>query len=348
MTGTEKIMKQKVLEKKKLPEFLDEILKTRAVIAPVKEEDHSVYSPLKKGADVCLDFLRPMKSAKEVFFPQNEVMFYFNQRTQKMVEPPPAGETLLFGVTPCDLAGIAAQDKLFSSGEFKDSYYLRRRKQTIIAGMGCPEPGETCFCHSFGIDRFSSAVADLFFNPLEDRFVIDVNTQNGEELVKNLPEASEKELEELKKLKGEIPQFSMEPIPLEDMVKVVGEHFDSPVWDEVAMRCIGCAACTFVCPTCHCFDITDETRKDVGRRMRTWDGCMFPKFTLHASGHNPRTQAGQRMRQRVLHKFSYFNDNQGIISCTGCGRCVEVCPVNLDIRDILKRLSEYILETSDK
>jgi len=342
-------MKHRILKKDNLQEFLNKLIQSFHVIAPVRQNNYSLYRSIERGEDVCLDFVRPMKSAKEVFFPQNEVMFYFNQRSQKMIEPKTKEtNTILFGAPACDLAGIAAQDKLFQSGDFKDPYYIKRRTQTILIGLGCPEPEETCFCHIFDIDRLSSSVADLFFIPLDDIYYIKVNTIKGEDLVKDMPEPDAKEKKALKQLMDKPAEFSIEKIPLEDLVNALGENFASPLWDELATRCIGCAVCTFVCPTCHCFDITDDTKKDLGRRVRTWDGCMFPKFTLHASGHNPRTAGGQRMRQRVLHKFSYFKDNQGIISCTGCGRCIMVCPVNMDIRDTLKKLSEELASASKK
>ena len=152
----------------------------------------------------------------------------------------------------------------------------------------------------------------------------------------------------MKQLREKPVEFSGEPVHLQDLVRAMPENFKADFWDDLAMKCIGCAACTFVCPTCHCFDITDEGKRELGRRVRTWDGCMFPKFTLHASGHNPRTSAGQRVRQRVLHKFSYFRDNQGVISCTGCGRCIEVCPTGMDIRDILKAIAGEVLESPKK
>jgi len=344
-------MKEKILAKEKLTSFLDELLKTYRVVAPVSSGNYSLYRTLEHGDDICLDYLRPMKSAKEIFFPQNEPLFYFNKRTNKVVEPPEGEKsTVLFGVTPCDLAGIAAQDRILSSGTFKDSYYVRRRSQSILIGIACPIPGETCFCNVFDIDRFASDITDLFFIPLKDLYLIRVNTEQGEKLVENLREAKEADLREAERLAAQPAEFkeAIMPLALEELSHLLTEEFESPIWDDIARKCIGCAACTFVCPTCHCFDITDEMRRDIGLRSRTWDGCMFPMFTLHASGHNPRTNATQRIRQRILHKFAYFKDNQGIISCTGCGRCVEVCPVNVDIRQILKYLSETLKEATKK
>lgn len=336
-------MQNKILDKKSLKGFIEQQIKVRSVIAPVCDEKQSLYKPLEKPEDLCLDYLRPARSAKEIFFPQNEVLFYFNKKSQKIVnEPEKDVDTLLFGVTPCDLAGIAAQDKLFTEGQYVDVYYVKKRKKTIIAAMGCPEPGETCFCHWFDIDRFGSDLADLFFIPLDDKYVIQVNSERGGKLVSELPEATEDDMKAVEELKSAKVEFTTEPVNLEELAEILPEHFDDDLWDDIARRCIGCGTCTFICPTCHCFDITDETSGDLGRRVRTWDGCMFQKFTLHASGHNPRESQGQRTRQRVLHKFAIFPDNQGCVSCTGCGRCIMACPVGMDIRETLRILSESL------
>jgi ferredoxin len=344
-----KKMKPRILLKENLPAFLDSLLEKYGVIAPSKVDNYSLYRPIEKGSDVCLDYLRPMKSAKEIFFPQNEVLFYFNKKTQKQVAPEDSGKKLvLFGVTSCDLEGIAIQDRLFISDDYVDVYYSRRRNQTLLIGMGCPSPDDTCFCHIFNIDRLYSSVADIFMVPLEDRFFIEIITPEGEELVSGFAEADENDFAALKKLNAAAVASSIDKSTPKKVAEILSDSFESTAWEDFAMRCINCAACTFVCPTCHCFDITDESKRDLGRRMRTWDGCMFKKFTLHASGHNPRTQSGQRMRQRVLHKFSFYNDNLGVVSCTGCGRCIDVCPVNIDIREIIKAIEDGALVKAAK
>lgn len=333
-------MKDRILSKAELPRFLDKLLESGRVIAPVDQGDYSLYRPLEKGEQVCLGYTRPARSAKEVFFPQNETLFYFLERTQKGLEHPETNErTVVFGVPACDLRGIEAQDRLFESGAFQDSYYMKHRRSALLIGLGCLEPGASCFCHYFDIDPLACPSADLFFVPVGKSFYISVHTAEGERLVGELPAATDDQRAALEQLRARPAEFSTEKVPLDSVVRALKERFEDPLWEAVAAKCIGCAACTFVCPTCHCFDITDETLRGVGRRVRTWDSCAFPKFTLHASGHNPRTATPQRMRQRILHKFSYYEDNQGMISCTGCGRCIEVCPVNLDIREILAELA---------
>jgi ferredoxin len=124
--------------------------------------------------------------------------------------------------------------------------------------------------------------------------------------------------------------------------KVVTDLFDAPFWDDVGFSCINCGTCTYLCPTCWCFDIQDEVLGKEGDRMRNWDSCMFPLFTLHGSGHNPRDYKMNRVRQRFMHKLKYYVDKyQNGVQCSGCGRCVRYCPVNIDIRDVAELMNGY-------
>ncbi|UCG91125.1 MAG: 4Fe-4S dicluster domain-containing protein, partial [candidate division WOR-3 bacterium] len=126
---------------------------------------------------------------------------------------------------------------------------------------------------------------------------------------------------------------------VEDLGKKL-DNFDGSYWETLHQKCLGCGICTYFCPTCHCFDINDEVIKSHGRRVRTWDSCMFPLFTLHASGHNPRPTKKERMRQRIIHKFNYSKKYYGKTFCVGCGRCIINCPVNVDVRRIVKEIME--------
>jgi ferredoxin len=123
-----------------------------------------------------------------------------------------------------------------------------------------------------------------------------------------------------------------------DTLALYGADF----WEAVHFSCVNCGICTYLCPTCWCFDIQDETHGRAGHRIRNWDACMFPLFTLHASGHNPRGQKIDRVRQRFMHKLKYYVDTyKNGVACVGCGRCVQHCPVNIDIREVITLMNEY-------
>jgi ferredoxin len=123
--------------------------------------------------------------------------------------------------------------------------------------------------------------------------------------------------------------------------RFLADGFESPEWPAVSLRCLGCGACAYTCPTCHCFDIVDEGVAGSGIRARNWDACQFPMFTMHASGHNPRSGQAQRQRQRIFHKFKIYPDKFGEILCTGCGNCTRNCPVSLGVRPVLAKFSEF-------
>jgi ferredoxin len=128
------------------------------------------------------------------------------------------------------------------------------------------------------------------------------------------------------------------PVMTAESVQRLRSAYDSQLWETAGRKCLGCGTCSYLCPTCHCFDISDEVRDGAGRRVRTWDCCAFPQFTLHASGHNPRPTPKERWRQRIMHKFRYAVENFGIPFCVGCGRCIRNCPVSMDLRAALKEL----------
>jgi len=122
--------------------------------------------------------------------------------------------------------------------------------------------------------------------------------------------------------------------------KSIMELYGADFWDDAAFACINCGTCTYVCPTCWCFDIQDETRGKSGVRIKAWDSCMYPLFTIHTTGHNPRETKVQRVRQRFMHKLKYYMDKyEDGIMCVGCGRCVRSCPVNIDIRRVCQAMN---------
>jgi len=233
-------------------------------------------------------------------------------------------------------------DAVFASEPFPDKPYMSRREVTTIVGLGVPAerrpPGS--FSEELGISGMDGTGSDVFITEVADgRFVAEILTARGEEFAACFSggkETSAEDLGRLDALRREAAARAGGELAAEDFYRKMDGMFDSPLWDEIGERCTGCGVCTYLCPTCHCFDIQDETYHGVGARVRNWDTCQFELFTREASGHNPRPNRNQRVRQRILHKFQYGPRNKGIPFCVGCGRCVVYCPVNIDLRCILE------------
>lgn len=281
-------------------------------------------------------------SPKEVFFPQDEVLFYF--KAQKTILP--KGElkpNVLWGVRPCDVAGIGELERMFNQvGEegYKDPYFIQRFERTLIVGMACTEPWPSCFCTSVGGSPYESKGSDIFIYPIDNGYLIETPSKKGEAAIEGLDVEEVGDVSQLeadrRRAEDKIKKYAFEGI--EDKLKSM---VDSNFWDSIHNPCIGCGTCAFVCPSCHCFDVSDASRGSRGLRSRQWDSCLYDVYTLETSGHNPRPTGSQRWRQRLMHKFSYFPQVFGMYQCLGCGRCGRACPVNINIAEIAQKAMEW-------
>jgi ferredoxin len=334
----------KVIERTQINGFLDALLKEYRVYAPVKEDSMVTFKQIKSSKEAFLDYDNSKNPPKSIFFPQSEAMFEYKRREKdyEIAEVEiEKGPNVLFGIRPCDIKSFALLDKVFDSKDFKDTYYVEKRGSTFIVGMGCNNPRSTCFCTSLGFGPFSVHGSDVFLSCLPDKYLAEAITEKGKELVRGYSDAAQRDLDEKMKIEERAISSIKNRINIASVTeKLKGMFIDDSFWKEIAEKCINCAVCTYLCPTCHCFDIQDEAVNSKGQRVRNWDSCMFPLFTLQASGYNPRPEGFQRMRQRIMHKFNYFVENYGEVACVGCGRCIVNCPVNFDIRQILKRVAE--------
>ena len=310
---------------------------------PVKNAGQTNYAAWTKEAEVDLDTLKTVKSAKDAFFPQSENLYTVRKENKKLkIEPEKLKEQnfVVFGMKACDVKGVEVLDKVFLSDPV-DSFYAARREHGTIVAMACHEPEETCFCKVFGIDAAAPAADGATWMIGEDLYW------------KALPEKGEKLTETVKELLGEADEQPVEA-EKEAIHKIVeklpymnlslegwggdalSEKFDSPIWEELYKPCLKCGTCTFVCPTCQCYDIKDYDTGHGVSRYRCWDSCMYSDFTMMAHGNN-RTSQMQRFRQRFMHKLVYYPaNNDGMYSCVGCGRCVEKCPSALNIVKVIK------------
>jgi ferredoxin len=342
-------MKSK-LDKKDFKPFLQGLIDRFDLYAPAKAaEGVSVYQKIARPEEVNFDLLNPQKPLKEVFFPQTEVMFCYQKagkKNQVTSTEDVNRERVIFGARPCDIEALSMIEEVYCGKEYTDVYFSNKRKATTIIGMACETPLSTCFCTSTGGSPFVRKGSDILFIDLGDTYLVELLTEKGKGFQKNpyFKEADAKDLalaEDLEKKALKKMESSSNPrLPLEGIEKRLDVMVESPIWDRFHEKCIGCNTCTFLCPTCHCFDIADEASGNKGQRVRNWDSCLSSLYSLETSGHNPRPTGRERTRQRIMHKLNYFPKLFGKIACVGCGRCILYCPVNFDIRQTIEEIQK--------
>jgi len=334
-------MTEKLISHTNLERLLERLRERGTVYAPGRDAEGEVALlqwPQKEP--LALGYKNFRLSPKDFFLPQTQTLLL--AQNGQWAEPSlPTAERFLFGVRPCDARALALLDKVFLDGQQNDPYYAHLREKTTVIGLACAQTMPSCFCTSVGGGPGDGTGMDVLAVALEDDLLLRGQTGRGEELLCSaadlLSEASPAALEAAVELiHGAEDQLA--PVATADSARRLREAFEAPLWETAGQKCLGCGTCSFLCPTCHCFDITDEIRGGVGRRVRTWDCCAYPQFTLHGSGHNPRPTPKERWRQRMMHKFRYAVENFAVPFCVGCGRCIRNCPVSMDLRTALKEL----------
>jgi ferredoxin len=335
-----------VITKQKLNTLIAAAAKDATFYAPVKGDNGIEYTATTGDQEITYDYVNVKLSPKGIFFPQREVLCRFCGDTLKDV-PVPDEKLIVFAGRPCDARSLVELEMVFSdqTSQFQDPYYLERKKNALIITLACNEPAGSCFCTTVGGGPTERTGSDILVSELGDELLFEACTDKGQEFLKTHHEFFRPPTDAHLAKKAELADHAVEmmnefPIGEEKQMKQkLDRIFEEDVWETLTNNCLGCGACTYLCPTCHCFDITDEKNgHGDGIRLRTWDSCQYALFTMHASGHNPRVNKKQRMRQRLMHKFSYTVEKNDAIFCVGCGRCVLHCPVNLDIRDMLQAL----------
>lgn len=334
------------IAKENLPALFRLLAEKQELYLPIKINGQVNFAAWSEDAEVDLDTLKTVKSPKDAFFPQSENLYTCVREGKKIkVEPQTLKEQdfVVFGMKACDVKGVEVLDKVFLADPV-DSFYAARRDHGTIVAMACHEPEETCFCTVFGVDCAEPA-ADVATWMVGEVLYWKALTPKGEkltELVNSLlSDADEKEEEKVEEEKDAIREI-VKKLPYSTLSlegwngDALKEKFDSALWEELYKPCLACGTCTFVCPTCQCYDIKDYDTGNGVQRYRCWDSCMYSDFTMMAHGNN-RTSQMQRFRQRFMHKLVYFPaNNDGMYSCVGCGRCVEKCPSALNIVKVIK------------
>lgn len=329
-------------------EFINALISAgNDVIAPVLKGKTLLFSKPESALDIVEpeNYINTVRSAKEFMFPITEpvIGFSYANKDLKVEDIEPAiNERIIVGLRPCDASAFTIIDDIFNY-EYKDEFYNKRRERSVLISVACQKSDEACFCTSVGLKPDSIDGSDILLKmDAKGCYIAFVNSEKGAKVIDTVKTI----LEEVIEIVDENPVYRetessiRKPLDTSKAKEWLDNNFDNPVWDLYASRCLGCASCAFLCPTCHCFDLVDEMKYNRGLRRKNWDACQFPVFTVHASGHNPRDKQSKRYRQRVMHKFKYYNDRFNKTLCTGCGRCVRACPVNLDIYQVVAELTQ--------
>ncbi len=333
------------IAKERVNELYNKIAETMPLVLPIKKAGQVNYGVYETGVETAVETLKTVKSPKDLFFPQSENMMKFKTEGKNIEIVDVRNEKapfVLFGVRACDCKAIDVLDKVFLADPV-DSYYQARREAGIIVTTACSKPEESCFCSVFGIDA-TAPTGDVTTWLDNENLYWQANTEKGEKLTAIVKDLLTVGGEDEVQAQRTATKAAMEKLPFAnlDLSKFqpenLNELFNAKEWEEMSEACLGCGTCTFVCPTCQCFDIRDFQTNDGIIRYRCWDSCMYSDFTLMAHGNNRTTQM-QRFRQRFMHKLVYYpSQNGGLYSCVGCGRCVNKCPQHLNIVKVIKTL----------
>jgi ferredoxin len=325
-----------------LKHLVDQLAKEQTVMAPVKEGSGFSFKRIANGEGLCLDFTNSTVPPKSVLLPQLEELFTYEVKSGKVrTAGSTGGDTVtLIGVRPCDSSAFSVLDRVMG-GEYIDPYYSRNRERTLVLGVSCSRPEPTCFCNVFGTGPVEGSSDDISLTRVDSGYVTRPKTKKGREFIEKhteyFREATQKELE-LFELESSRVNKSMEAkLKSEGLPERMSKAFDDPYWQELSRRCIECGVCSFICPTCYCFDVVEEVNGNQGRRSRGWDTCQSCRFSKMAGGLDPRPTKPDRLKHRFYHKLQYMPMTFGAISCVGCGRCVSRCPSNVDIREVIAK-----------
>ena len=292
-------------------------------------------------------------SPKRFLFPPRQHLFTARRSGKGFSVEVPGGDGTpreaqyaFVGVKACELAAIRIQDRVFNQGEHADALYAGNRRDTFVVAVNCTTAGETCFCASMGTGPAAKEGYDLVLTELTEAgahyFTAEAGTPAGEAVLAEVPhgEASPADRARAEALVAAAARSMGRSLELDGLPKALAGNFEHHGWDDVARRCMACANCTMVCPTCFCSTVEDTTdlAGTQADRVRRWDSCFTLDFARVAGG-NFRTTTRSRYRQWLTHKLSSWVDQFGTPGCVGCGRCITWCPVGIDITEEAKAVA---------
>lgn len=320
------------LRRENITKALEALTAYGKVLVPTDEDGVGKYVPYHDGVELDLERVNTTLPPKDALFPQTQKMYRYktgeNAEIEEIID---ADEQILFGIRPCDMQSIVALDAAFLTKTYVDSFYARKREKLVTIAIACAASNPTCFCDSMGVEPGAAPAADVLLVPTAEGWNVVCQSEKSKTLMESV--AGILEDGEDSPLPAADPwlKVNMEGVP-----STLAGMFDHPMWDEICRPCLGCGTCTFLCPTCYCFEMAPENRGSEGIENRHWDSCMFSEYSRMAGGHNPRPTGKERVRNRYMHKLTFFAQRYGMGLCVGCGRCIQKCPVGMDITKIIE------------
>jgi len=341
------MMSDKILTKENLPAFIEELKGEYEVIGPKRSGDMFVFDHIDESEELELDYPTTRLPPKKIFLPQREPLYEYEKKEGDVVirdlRERWDKKRVLLGVHPCDIAGLLCLDKVFGL-EYDDPYYWERRNSTVIIGITCKEPCEHGFCDVMETGPDAARGYDLLMTDIGGKYYLRPGSELGEKLLKAdyFGEATEDDTRRRDAAIEGVRRKMKTDLDISGIEGRMKERVDDELWSEYTERCVLCGACNFVCPTCHCFTIRDETNftGTKGRRVRVWDACHFKNFALIAGGLNFRGKKDSRIKHRIYDKLYYSKEKYGEFFCVGCGRCATFCPAEIDIKEVARKVQE--------
>lgn len=324
-----------LIKKDDLPKFIDSVLKSHKVFAPVREDKDFNFKEVRSGKDIKLGgYVNTELPPKRFLIPDKEVMLEF-EKGGKLKLRTEMEKKVIFGIRPCDTHGFMVLDKVMLSDPI-DVHYKTRRDSILLFALNCKEAGENCFCESMETDKAEGF--DLLFTKQGKGYHVEIGSDRGFEIIKKSRffRNTEKEAEKAKIV-------YRKKIKTENLPEIMKDRFESKIWDSVSERCLSCASCTSVCPTCYCFDVSHFNSIEnpgSGEVVREWNYCMLKPFTKVAGDMFFRESRTERVKQFFYHKLVYGKENQGKYHCVGCGRCITECMTKIDITEEVEKIRE--------